>query len=111
MDEDPPVVVCAKTTDVTEEQATPGSIRQWCVFCAEEVWLSLDGQQFAADDPRARLTCMDCAVGLMHNEGYTPENITISKLPNAAESTTISPHELAIAQHYVREKLRERAAE
>ena len=111
MSDDPPVVVCAKTTELTEEQATPGSTRQWCLFCADGVWLSLDGQQFVENDPRAKLVCMDCAVGLMHHEGYTPENVTMAKLPSAVESTTISPGDLAIAQYIIQQKLRERAAE
>lgn len=103
---DDSMLLCARTATMPEEVATPGSIKQWCSFCAEEVWLSVDGQRFAEEMPSLKLVCTECAIGLMAQED---REIPLEGIPGASD--VLGPHAKAFATYVLRQLVREKRAE
>lgn len=64
-DNDTHVLVCAPLSGMTEAEAQPGSEVRWCQVCAEAVWVSVEGQRFANDNPRVQIQCNPCAYGVL----------------------------------------------
>ena len=62
MSDDEMALICALVSQ--QPLAHPGSIKQWCEVCAEEVWMSVEGQTFRARQP-VKILCTECGVGIM----------------------------------------------
>lgn len=62
MSDDQRVLVCTPCVD--NPTPVPGSDVRWCSICADEIWVSPQGQALQERTPGMTLTCFDCAVGL-----------------------------------------------
>jgi hypothetical protein len=63
------VLVCTPTSELLEGDEEPGSVRRWCSVCADEVWVSLDGQRFIEREPKVKVMCNECAYGALAAAG------------------------------------------
>ena len=97
------MLLCARTDSLSEEHAEPGSIRQWCMFCADEVWLSPDGQRFAEEKPSLKLVCTECAIGLM---AHDPRDFEVEVIPGV-----MLPEEMKALAIYILKQLAAERAE
>lgn len=79
MSDDTKVLVCATVTSLPPGLEDPGSVVRWCGLCADEVWVSLDGQRFIDHDHSVRVCCTDCAEG----ELATVEDYRIEAVPGS----------------------------
>jgi hypothetical protein len=68
---DEPVIACAPTTG----RCTVGSVIVNCLDCGIDVWLSVSGQNYLTEYPKAHILCVACALKRAEQEGVKEFNV------------------------------------